>query len=141
MDARSAISLLIRAAKEVQSAATRTDLLAWAEELVSGLSATSRNDGGGIEDVAGPIEFPLPITTNVKGQPISGLLHGDGRLEINGKTFMNPSQAASDLLGYRTNGYRVWKYKDGTGHSWTLDALVHKGLIRKGGLRRRRSRS
>ena len=142
MDTQHGLALLLRAANEAQTADTRKDLLAWAEEMVASLMEQPRNGGGApkIEEVAGPVAFPLSIATNVAGQPVSALLYEDGTLEIDGNPFANPSEAASGLLGYRTNGYRVWKWKDQAGHSWTLEALVHKGLVRKGGLRRKRKK-
>ena len=142
MDTQHGLALLLRAANEAQTADTRKDLLAWAEEMVATLMEQPRNGVGTakIEEVAGPVTFPLSITTNVAGQPTSALLHEDGTLEIDGNLFANPSEAASGLLGYRTNGYRVWKWRDQAGRSWTLEALVHKGLVRKGGLRRKRKR-
>jgi len=142
MDTQHGLALLLRAANEVQTADTRKDLLTWAEEMVAEMTKQPRNGERRpvTEEIAGPVTFPLPITTNVAGQPTSALLHEDGTLEIDGNLFANPSEAASGLLGYRTNGYRVWKWKDQAGHSWTLEALVHKGLVRKGGLRRKRKR-
>ena len=140
MDTHQAVALLLRAANEVQSADTRKDLLTWAGELVTGLTPQTHRGVPKTEEVAGSVEFPLPVTTNVEGRPMAGLLHDDGTLEIDSNLFANPSEAASGLLGYRTNGYRVWKWKDQAGHAWTLEALVHKGLVRKGGLRQKRKR-
>lgn len=123
-------------------------LLSWAEELLQApndeppVMGTARRRGAPNAPLAasrmGDLRFPLSIFILARGRRIDGILYSDERVEVNGRPYNSPSDAATTELRYSENGWRKWMYKDADGTTRPIDALRRRGLIGSPPVRRRR---
>lgn len=123
-------------------------LLSWAEELLEApdnerpVMGDARRRGASNTSLAvsqsGDLRFPLSIFILTRGRRIDGILYSDERVQVNGRPYSSPSDAATTELGYSENGWRKWMYKEADGTTRPIDALRRRGLIGSPVVRRRR---
>ena len=123
-------------------------LLSWAEELLQEpeneqpVMGTRRRRSTPNTSIAASrsddLRFPLSIFILARGRRIDGILYSDERVEVNGRPYNSPSDAATTELGYSENGWRKWMYEEPDGTKRPIDALRRRGLIGSPVVRRRR---
>ncbi len=96
--------LLIRVANEIPDSEDRRTLLAWADEILAGAQVTR-----GVAE-SRQLNFPIPIFRRYKGRLIQAQLLQGWRIQLNGKVYPSPSNAAFHVSGHSENGLRVWRY-------------------------------
>lgn len=58
-----------------------------------------------------------------KGEFTWGRITGNGEIEINGKTYTNPSRAGSSITNKSCGGWTTWSYRDTSGKWYQIKAL------------------
>ena len=58
-----------------------------------------------------------------KGEVTWGRVTGNGEIEVDGKTFANPSGASSSVLHRTSNGWSYWKFRDSCGKWSSISKL------------------
>ena len=98
--------LLIRTANQIPDSEDRRTLSAWADEILAGVQVT-----GGVAE-SGQLNFPIPVFRRYRGKHIDAQLLQGWRVQLNGKVYPSPSNAAFHVSGHSENGLRVWRYID-----------------------------
>lgn len=118
------IAALIRLAKRATAQEDRDLILDLVEEL-----ATEEPRVGRVGEMV-RVDFPLQVWINTRKGPQYGVLNADATLEVGGMRLPNPSAAAEQVLKYKTNGWRVWRFAAADGQSRTIEVLRHWDLFR-----------
>ncbi len=110
--------LLIRIANQIADSEDRQTLLAWADEILVGAQVT------GDTDKSQQLSFPISVFRRYKGRLYQGQLLQGWRIQLNGKVYPSPSNAAFHVSGHSENGLRVWRYiEESTGEEQPIKKL------------------
>lgn len=57
------------------------------------------------------------------GKPHKATAHKAGWIDLNGQRYNSPSAAAAKICGHAMNGWRFWRYRDGSGEWVPIEGL------------------